>query len=180
MPKPEDYYELLGVGKSASADEIRSAYRKLARRFHPDVNKAPDAAKRFSEIQEAYDVLSDPEKRKAYDRFGHAAPGVGAGPRGPAGGTGPGTGPFEGGFYGAGPGGGWTHFETSGFGQEDVESIFEQMFGGRGAGRGVGRGPSSSAGGGAGARTRAKPQPQRGQDLEHTITVSFMTAALGG
>ena len=72
-----DYYETLGVARGASADDIRAAHRRLARKHHPDVNKSPDAAKTFAEIQEAYDVLSDPEKRKAYDQFGHA--GVGAG-----------------------------------------------------------------------------------------------------
>jgi DnaJ-class molecular chaperone len=183
MAKPKDYYELLGVEKSATAEEIRSAYRKLARKLHPDVNKAPDAAKRFAEVQEAYDVLSDAEKRKAYDRFGHA--GVGAGPRGPAGGTGPGAGPFEGGFYTQTPGGGWTHYEGGGFGDEDVEGIFEQMFGGRTSGGGAGfggRGGGFGRGGSpfGGARTRARTQPQRGADLEHAITIAFMTAVLGG
>lgn len=67
-----DYYEVLGVSKNASAEDIKKAYRKLARQYHPDVNKAADAEEKFKEVKEAYDVLSDEQKRAAYDRFGHA------------------------------------------------------------------------------------------------------------
>jgi molecular chaperone DnaJ len=69
-----DYYEVLGVGKDASPEEIKKAYRKLARQYHPDVNKAPDAEEKFKEVKEAYEVLSDEQKRAAYDRYGHAGP----------------------------------------------------------------------------------------------------------
>lgn len=69
----KDYYEVLGVSKTASDDEIKSAFRKLAKQYHPDINKAPDAAEKFKEAQEAYAVLSDPNKRKQYDQFGHSA-----------------------------------------------------------------------------------------------------------
>jgi len=72
MPERRDYYEVLGISREASADEIRNAYRRLARQYHPDVNKAPDAAERFKEINEAYQVLGDEQRRQNYDRFGHA------------------------------------------------------------------------------------------------------------
>jgi len=71
MP-PRDYYEILGLPRSASPDDIKSAFRKLARQYHPDVSQEPDAEERFKEINEAYAVLSEPDKRAAYDRFGHA------------------------------------------------------------------------------------------------------------
>ena len=71
MPK-QDYYEILGVPRTASADELKSAFRKLARQYHPDVSDAPDAEERFKELNEAFAVLSDVDKRAAYDRFGHA------------------------------------------------------------------------------------------------------------
>jgi molecular chaperone DnaJ len=74
-----DFYEVLGVGKNASADEIKKAYRSLARKYHPDVNKASDAENMFKEAKEAYDVLSDDQKRSTYDRFGHVDPNQGMG-----------------------------------------------------------------------------------------------------
>ena len=69
----KDYYEVLGLNKNATDDEIKSAFRKLAKKYHPDLNKEPDAEAKFKEVQEAYAVLSDPNKRKQYDQFGHAA-----------------------------------------------------------------------------------------------------------
>lgn len=90
-----DYYEVLGVEKNADASEIKKSYRNLARKYHPDVNKAPDAEEKFKEIKEAYDVLSDQQKRAHYDRFGHADPNQGFGGGG-------GFGGFEGDFGGFG------------------------------------------------------------------------------
>jgi molecular chaperone DnaJ len=108
-----DYYEVLGVPRDADASAIKSAYRKLARQYHPDVNKDATSEEHLKEINEAYEVLSDVEKRKAYDRFGHAA--------------------AQGGFGEAGAGfGGF-----GGFGD-----IFEEFFGGFAGGRPAQRGPS--------------------------------------
>lgn len=100
-----DYYEVLAVPRSATAEQIKAAYRRLARKYHPDVNKAADAAERFAEVHEAYDVLSDKQKRQKYDYFGHA------GPRGQAG-------PGE---QGAGP---RVHWTTTG-GPVDFEEAFQ-------------------------------------------------------
>lgn len=90
MAAKRDYYDILEIARGASADEIKRAYRKKAREYHPDVNKDPDATEKFKEVNEAYQVLGDDEKRAAYDRFGHAAFGNG----------GMGTDPFAGGFAG--------------------------------------------------------------------------------
>ena len=108
----KDYYDVLGVSKTATADEIKKAYRKLARQYHPDVNKDnPEAAEKFKEASEAYSVLSDEQKRAQYDQFGHAA--------------------FENG--GAGGAGGFGGFEGfGGFGGGGMEDIFDMFFGGSG------------------------------------------------
>src|SRR5919199_1461306 len=87
-----DYYEVLGVARDASPEQIKKAYRTLARQYHPDLNKASDAEARFKEINEAYEVLSDTDKRAMYDRFGHAGLGGAAG----------GFDPFAGGGFGGG------------------------------------------------------------------------------
>ena len=75
MPVANDYYGVLGVRRDADADEIKKAYRRLARELHPDVNPDPALQERFKEVTQAYEVLSDPEKRARYDKFGHQAPG---------------------------------------------------------------------------------------------------------
>lgn len=104
MSEKKDYYELLGISKTATTDEIKKAYRKLAVKYHPDKNPGDKAAEEtFKEISEAYEVLSDPQKRQQYDQFGHAA--------------------FTGGRGGGGFGGGFSGFH-------DASDIFEQFFGG--------------------------------------------------
>ncbi len=118
-----DYYEVLGVSKSASKDEIKSAYRKLAKQYHPDLNHSPDAPEKFKEVQEAYDVLYDDNKRKQYDQFGFAAFEQGAS-------TGGAGNPFTGGG-----------FSGQGFGDVDLNDIFQSFFGG---GMGSGRTRNSS------------------------------------
>ena len=107
MAEKRDYYEVLGVSKSASADEIKRAYRKKAKEFHPDVNKAADAEEKFKEVSTAYEVLSDDNKKAAYDRYGHAAFDQGAGGAGGFGGFGGGfddidLGDIFGSFFGGG------------------------------------------------------------------------------
>ena len=111
MAEKRDYYEVLGVDKGATDDEIKKAYRKLAKKYHPDLNKDnPEAADKFKEAAEAYDVLSNSEKRSRYDQFGHA----GVDPNAGAGSYGGGFGGFEdifdmfGGFGGFGGGGGFS------------------------------------------------------------------------
>src|SRR6185503_10568321 len=152
-----DYYDILGVARDASADEIKRAHRKLARQYHPDMNKNnPSATDKFKEVQEAYDVLSDPEKRKAYDQFGHAGVEGGAG-AGSAGGD-----PFEAFRRGAGRGTGngrrqgpnvtVEDFDPSDLGGGNFGEIFEQLFGSRGAAGGAGMGPGFGARGGAAGR----------------------------
>ncbi len=106
MAVKRDYYDVLGVPRNASQEEIKRAYKRLARQYHPDINKSPDAEEKFKEINEAYQVLSDPEKRRQYDLFGHA------GVSGVAGGA---------------PGGVRVDVDFSGF--PDLTEIFEEFFG---------------------------------------------------
>ena len=185
MAQKRDYYEVLGVNKSATDAEIKKAYRKLAKKYHPDMNKDnPKAEELFKEVTEAYEVLSDKEKRKLYDQFGHAAFDEGAG-QGGAGGQGFGSGAggfggfggqgFRGGFSGGGGfgsgnfgggGGGSFHFNgNSGDGYQEyyytgdnLDDIFDGFFGGSRKGR-----------------SRSKD----GEDVLAKVEVSFEEAALG-
>ncbi len=181
MAQKRDYYEVLGVNKSATDAEIKKAYRKLAKKYHPDMNKDdPRAEELFKEVTEAYEVLSDKEKRKLYDQFGHAAFEEGAGQGGAygAGGQGFGGGAggfggfggqgFRGGFGGEGGfGNGSFHFEGNpGDGYQEyyytgdnLDDIFDGFFGG------------------AGKKSRSRSRD--GEDVLAKVEVSFEEAALG-
>ncbi|WP_062234855.1 molecular chaperone DnaJ [Fictibacillus sp. FJAT-27399] len=100
-----DYYEVLGLDKNASSDEIKKAYRKLTKQYHPDVNKEADAAEKFKEVREAYDTLKDPQKKAQYDQFGHTDPNQGFGGFGGAGADFGGFGDIFDMFFGGGSGG---------------------------------------------------------------------------
>lgn len=122
-----DYYQILGVSKTASAEEIKKAYRKLALEYHPDRNKTKEGEAKFKEVTKAYEVLGDPKKRTTYDQYGASAfEGPGAGAGGPfGGGQGGQYGPFSYSYSSGGQGGG---FDFGGF--SDPFEIFEQFFGG--------------------------------------------------
>jgi DnaJ-class molecular chaperone len=161
----EDYYKVLGVERSATAEEIQKAYRALARKYHPDLNPGDKkAAERFKQVQQAYDVLNDAEKRKKYDQFGAG---------------------FEQ-FAGAGwpPQGAGTG--RGGAGQQFQDVDFSQFFGGAGGGGQMPGGFEDIlrqfAGGGAatGGRRRRPRGPLRGQDVEAEIEIPFNVAIQGG
>lgn len=150
MAEKRDYYEILGVSKTASEQEIKSAFRKKAKEFHPDLNKDdPNAAEKFKEAQEAYSVLSDESKRKMYDQYGHA--GVGNG------------GPGAGGF------GGYSNFDGAGF---DFGDIFDSIFGGSAGGFGG----FSNFGGGS---SRQTSRATRGSDILMRMNLTFDEAIYG-
>ncbi len=159
-----DYYEILGVSRTCTERELKVAFRKLAKQYHPDANPDdPDAEEKFKEINEAYEVLRDPQKRAAYDRYGHAAFGNGAG--------GPGGGP--GGF---GPGDFGPDFART------MSDIFEEMFGDfmGGGGRGPGGRRSSR---GADLRTQLEISLEEafsGKTVEITLTRAVACEACGG
>ncbi len=151
--KYKDYYQILGVARDATTEDIRKAYRRLARKYHPDVSKEPDAEERFKEVNEANDVLSDPEKRAAYDQLGRYRSGQEFRPP-------PGWGER---FGQGGPGG-------ADFGGMDFGDLFSQLFGGLGGGPGFrgGRGFQEAGFGAA-----------RGQDVEAGVTLTLEEAYQG-
>ncbi|KKQ71835.1 MAG: chaperone protein DnaJ, molecular chaperone DnaJ [Candidatus Peregrinibacteria bacterium GW2011_GWC2_39_14] len=153
---PKDFYETLGVQKSATEQEIKRAYRKMAMKWHPDKHKGDKGAEeKFKEINQAYEVVSDPKKRQTYDQYG-SMPGYNPNSTGGTSGTGFGgaDGFSQGGFGGGG-------FDFSGFSGEGFSDIFETFFGG------------------GNRRGRSRKGPRRGSDIEATISITFEEAAFG-
>jgi molecular chaperone DnaJ len=158
----DNYYEILGVSKDASDKDIKKAYRKLAKELHPDHNKSEDAGKKFNEVRNAYDILSDSKKRAAYDQYGQA------GVDGFASGAGGGAGGFSG-FGG-----------SEGFGQTvdmgDLGDIFNTFFSG-----GFSNGFGEDMGGAfSGGRSRRRSAVSQGVDLRYNIKLDFLEAIKGG
>ena len=162
----KDYYETLGVKKDAKADEIKKAYRRLARKFHPDVNPNDKTAEeKFKEIQEANDVLSDEKKRKVFDRFGYYADNLDV------------NSPYGASAGGGSAAGGASNFDFSGFNFEpggsggsgsSFRDIFSDLFGGSGASSSARREPEIP-----------RPQPQKGKDIEIPLGLSFEESFTG-
>jgi DnaJ-class molecular chaperone len=156
---PQDYYQTLGVKKDASPEDIKKAYRKLARQYHPDRNPGDKQAEtRFKEVQEAYDVLSDKQKRGQYDQFGFAGPG----------------GPFGGGAQGGfRPGQGFPGgFQFEGMDPSDLQDILGRF-------SGFGSGDMGDIFGSTGRGKRGR-RPAPAAEVESEVSIPFVTAALGG
>jgi molecular chaperone DnaJ len=190
MAAKQDYYELLGVAKNADATAIKKAYRKLAKKYHPDTNAGdPAAEQKFKDVTEAYTILSDPEKRKLYDQFGHAA----------FDGSMPEGGAYQYSGAGAGQNGGYQEFHFNGENMDDIfGDIFGNMFhGSHGESRGFGSngtyehftgngGGFHSGFGGSGFHSgngfggfHQQDFPQKGSDVKASINVTFDEAAFG-
>ena len=179
----KDYYEILGVKKSASADDIRKAFRKLARKYHPDVNPGDKAAEeKFKALSEANDVLSDPKKRKIYDQVGFYSDNIDAATAEAYARAGGGSG--AGGFPGGGFPGGQPQGSAQGanfdFGGFDFSDMFEGARGRKASSSGTGsfRDIFSGIFGGRGGAAQEGPEP--GADLEYQVNVPFWTAIRGG
>jgi curved DNA-binding protein len=164
----KDYYATLGIKKDASQDDIQKAYRKLARKYHPDVNKDPKAEVKFKEIGEAYEVLKDADKRQKYDQFGsnwnRARQGPGGAPPG-----------YEGVHFDFGNGGGFGGM--GGGGNERFSSFFEMLFGGAGPG---GRRPGGPGGPGSPEMGFGGAGGNAGGNTEATLPISLEEAIQGG
>jgi len=186
-PTKKDYYEILGVKKSASAEDIRKAFRKLARKYHPDVNPGDKSAEeKFKTLSEANEVLSDPKKRKIYDQVGFYSDNIDpatAEAYARAGGGANGGG-FQGGFAGGGaqPGGQGMPFDFGGFDFSDLmdNAAKGRKTGGATSGSGSFRDIFGSIFGGGRGGVQAEEGPEPGTDLEYQVNVPFWTAIRGG
>lgn len=159
----KDFYTLLGVSRSAEGPEIKSAYRKLAKKYHPDANPGKDTTSEFQEVNRAYEVLSDEDKRKKYDMFGEAGVGSSAASEG-------------GGPYGYG-----SPFGGGGFSQEvDLGDIFDTFFGGGGPGGPAGASGFAGGRGGGGRGGGRRSGPMAGDDLRFDLELDFKKAIFGG
>lgn len=190
MASKRDFYEVLGIKKGASQSEIKKAYRKMAKKYHPDTNAGDEAAaEKFKEVSEAYSVLNDPEKKKLYDQFGHAAfDGTGQ----PGGSYGTGFGGFGGtggsGFSGfsQGPDGSYQEYHFDGNMDDILKDIFGHGFSGSGSGASgfsgsSGKGFSGDSGfSGFGRGAGYGSFPQDGENVHADINVTFDEAAFGG
>ncbi|SMQ69091.1 DnaJ-class molecular chaperone with C-terminal Zn finger domain [Altererythrobacter xiamenensis] len=170
-----DPYSTLGVARTASEKEIKSAYRKLAKELHPDRNKdKPNAAEKFSDVTKAYDLLSDKEKRAQFDRGEIDAEGN---PANPFAGMGGGFGGGRSGGFGGGGQRGFRPEDFQGVGGDDMDlsDLFDGLFGGGSRRRSAG-GPGGM-GGGFGSQRRPPPPPRKGADIHYRLAVPFVDAA---
>ncbi len=186
MAAKRDYYDVLGINRDANEETIKKAFRKLAKKYHPDSNAGnPQAEQMFKDVNEAYSILSDPEKKKLYDRFGHAAFDPNSAAYGGGSGT-YGNGPFDYGSFGSGfkngkQGGTWHYQSGPGgyteyhFTGDDMGDIFGDMFGGM-----FGKKKNSGFGGFGGSRGfNSSDFREKGSDLTSDVTISFDEAVSG-